>query len=85
VEKVATVNHEGEPGDDGLFKITSEDAITTLNELILDARKLLGTADKSRLIQTGCKSHSEVTGQDRLVRLGDALLIVWVLGEDLVK
>jgi formylmethanofuran dehydrogenase subunit E len=29
-----------------LFEMTSEDYIATLNQLILEARKLLGTADK---------------------------------------
>ncbi len=41
------LKHEGEPGEDGKpFEITSEDAIATLNQLILEARQLLGTADK---------------------------------------
>ena len=47
VEEVARLKHEGEPGEDGKpFEITSEDAIATLNQLILEARQLLGTADK---------------------------------------
>jgi hypothetical protein len=47
VEEVAELKHEGEPGDDGgPFDQTSEDAIATLNQLILEARQLLGTADK---------------------------------------
>ena len=41
------MKHEGEPGDDGdPFEPTSEDSIAILNQLILEARQLLGTADK---------------------------------------
>src|SRR5208337_334471 len=29
VEKIAAIKHEGEPGDDGPFEFTSEDAIAT--------------------------------------------------------
>lgn len=47
VEEVALLKHEGEPGDDGEpFDQPSEDSIATLNQLILEARQLLGTADK---------------------------------------
>jgi len=47
VEEVAEIKHEGEPGEDGeRHEPTSEDAITTLNQLILKARELLGTAEK---------------------------------------
>jgi hypothetical protein len=47
VEEIAGLKHENEPGDAGKpFEITSEDAIATLNQLILEARQLLGTADK---------------------------------------
>jgi hypothetical protein len=47
VEEVAPLKHEDEPSDDSKpFEITSEDAIATLNQLILEARQLLGTADK---------------------------------------
>ncbi len=47
VEEIALLKHEGEPGDDGPpFEITSEDAIATLNQLILEARQLLGTAGR---------------------------------------
>jgi hypothetical protein len=47
VEEVAELKHEGEPGYDGEpFDQTSEDAIATPNQLILEARQLLGTADK---------------------------------------
>ncbi len=47
VEEVALLKHEREPGDDGdPFEPTSEVAIATLNQLILEARQLLGTADK---------------------------------------
>jgi len=47
VEEVAGLKHEAEPGDDGdPFEPTSEDSIATLNQLVLQARRLLGTADK---------------------------------------
>ena len=47
VEEVAHLKHEREPGDDGEpSEITSEDAIATLNQIILEARQLLGTADR---------------------------------------
>ena len=47
VEEVAGLKHEREPGDDGdPFEPNSEDSIATLNQLILEARQLLGTADK---------------------------------------
>ena len=47
VQEVAELKHEGEPGDDEEpFEPTSEDSIATLNQLILEARQLLGTADK---------------------------------------
>jgi hypothetical protein len=47
VEEVAHLEHEGEPGDDGSpFDPTSEDSIATLNQLVLEARQLLGTADE---------------------------------------
>jgi hypothetical protein len=47
VEEVAGLKHEREPDDDeGPFEPTSEDSIATLNQLILEARQLLGTADK---------------------------------------
>jgi hypothetical protein len=43
--QVAELKHENEPGDDGKpFEITSKDAIATLNQLIQEARQLLGTA-----------------------------------------
>ena len=45
VEAVSRLRHEGEPDDDP-FEATWEDTICTLNEVILDARKLLGTAEK---------------------------------------
>ncbi len=45
VERVAGLKREGEPGDDGPFERTSEDSIATLNQLILEARQLLGTAE----------------------------------------
>ena len=47
VEEVALLKHEREPDDDGdPFEPTSEDTIATLNQLILEARQLLGTADR---------------------------------------
>jgi hypothetical protein len=46
VGKIAGLKHEGEPGDDGPFERTSEDSVATLNHLILEARQLLGTAEK---------------------------------------
>ena len=47
VEEVSALKHEKEPDDDGtLSDRPSEDFITTLNQLIMDARQLLGTADK---------------------------------------
>ena len=46
VKKIADLTHEGEPGEDGKpFEPASEDAIATLNQLILEARQLLGTAE----------------------------------------
>jgi hypothetical protein len=45
VEEIALLKHENEPGDDGEpFDPTSEDSIATLNQLILEARQLLGKA-----------------------------------------
>jgi hypothetical protein len=47
VEEVAGLKHEKEPDDDGKpSERHSEDYIAILNELIMDARQLLGTADK---------------------------------------
>ena len=47
VQEIAELNHEKEPGEDGTVSDRpSEDYIATLNQLILDARQLLGTADK---------------------------------------
>ena len=47
VEEVALLKHEREPGDDGEpFERTSEDSIATLNQFVLEARQLLGSADK---------------------------------------
>ena len=47
VEEVATLKHEREPDDDAnLSDRPSEDFIATLNQVIMDARQLLGTADK---------------------------------------
>lgn len=50
VERVGRMTHEGEPWDQEnsegkrRFEMSSEDAIATVNELILEARVLLGTA-----------------------------------------
>jgi hypothetical protein len=47
VQEVAELKHEKEPDDDGtVSEHPSEDYIATLNQLILDAGKLLGTTDK---------------------------------------
>ena len=47
MEEVATLKHEREPDDDAnLSDRPSEDFIATLNQVIMDARQLLGTADK---------------------------------------
>ncbi|SRR5258707_1983777 len=47
VEEVAELTHEREIGQDGKpYDRPSEDFIATLNQLIMDARELLGTADK---------------------------------------
>ncbi len=47
VEEVSLLKHEREPGEDGEhFDRPSEDFIATLNQLIMEARELLGTADK---------------------------------------
>ena len=47
VEEVALLKHEKEPDDDGILSDRpSEDFIAILNQLILEARQLLGTADK---------------------------------------
>jgi hypothetical protein len=50
VEEIAGFKHEGEPDDNGQPSETSlEDAIDTLNQLIFDARKLLGLAEECRV------------------------------------
>jgi len=47
VEKVSRLQHSTEPPEpDDPFEHTSEDYIVTLNQVIMDARQLLGTADK---------------------------------------
>ena len=46
VQKIAGLKHEGEPGDERSFERTSEDFIATLNQIILEARELVGTAEK---------------------------------------
>ena len=45
VEQVSRLRHEGEPNDHP-FEPAWEDTIATLNEVIMDARKLLGAAEK---------------------------------------
>ena len=45
-QQVSLLMHEGEPDEAGEpFDRTSEDAIATLNQLILEARLLMGTAE----------------------------------------
>ena len=67
VEAVAGLKHEKEPGEDGKpAEITSEDAIATLNQTILEARQLLGTADQCGICGKtvpyviGCPSGAEI-------------------------
>jgi hypothetical protein len=66
VEKIAGLEHEGQPDDDELPERTPEDCIAPLNELILEARELVGTAEKcDKCGQTvpyviGCPSGAEV-------------------------
>ena len=67
VEEVALFKHEGEPGDDGEpFDQASEDSIATLNQLVLGARQLLGTADKCQKCRVivpyviGCPDGTEL-------------------------
>src|ERR1041385_8854680 len=46
VREIAELPHEGEPDEQGKpYEPTSEDAIATLNQLIMRARALLGTAE----------------------------------------
>jgi hypothetical protein len=46
VQEVSRMMHEGEPDEAGEpFERTSEDAIATLNQLILETRQLMGTAE----------------------------------------
>jgi hypothetical protein len=44
VERVAALKHEGEPDEVHPCEHASEDYIASLNQLILEARQLLGTA-----------------------------------------
>ena len=45
-QEVSLLMHEGEPDEAGApFDRTSEDAMATLNQLILEARQLMGTAE----------------------------------------
>jgi len=67
VEEIAGLKHEREPDDDGKpFEITSEDAIATFNQFILEARQLLGTAGKCPKCEAvvpyviGCPDGTEV-------------------------
>jgi len=47
VQEVSLLVHESEPDEAGEpFERTSEDAIAALNQLILEARRLMGTAEK---------------------------------------
>ena len=45
VERIAGLKHEHEPDDGEPFERASEDFIATLNQLILEARQLLGPAE----------------------------------------
>ena len=67
VEEIAGLKHENEPSDDGKpFEITSEDAIATFNQFILEARQLLGTAAKCQKCEAvvpyviGCPDGTEL-------------------------
>jgi hypothetical protein len=67
VKKIADLMHESEPGEDGKpFDQTSEDAIAMLNQLILEARQLLGTAetcgecDETVAYVIGCPDGAEI-------------------------
>ena len=46
LERIAGLKHEGELDDDGPSERTSENSTATLNQLILEARELVGTAQK---------------------------------------
>jgi hypothetical protein len=67
VEEVALLKHEKEPDDDGILSDRpSEDFIAILNQLILEARQLLGTADKRQKCEAvvpyviGCPGGAEL-------------------------
>ena len=67
VEEIAELNHEKEPGENGMVSDRpSEDDIAILNQLILEARQLLGTADKCSKCGevvpyiTGCPDGTEL-------------------------
>jgi hypothetical protein len=67
VEGISRLRHEKEPDDDGApFKPSAEDSIVTLNQLIMKARQLLGTADRCGVCgQTvpyiiGCPGGAEI-------------------------
>jgi hypothetical protein len=77
VNEIAGLKHKKEPGDDGkLSERTSEDYIATLNQLIVEARRLQGTADECSKCDEvvpyviGCPDGTELcrerfdTGQD---------------------
>jgi hypothetical protein len=54
-QEVSLLMHEGEPDEAGEpFDRTCEDAISTLNQLILEARQLMGTTE------TCCKCGATV-------------------------
>jgi hypothetical protein len=56
------ITHEREPGEDeDPFEPTSEDAIATPNQFILEARQLLGTADKCEKCETRSGALDEIT------------------------
>lgn len=66
VQEIAALKHEGEPDDDGPFEPASGDSIARLNQIILEARQVLGTADKCSKCQAvvpyviGCPDGAEV-------------------------
>jgi hypothetical protein len=67
IEGISQLKHEKEPGDDEApFRSPAEDSIATLNRLIMNARQLLGTADKCDVCGTsvpyviGCPGGAEI-------------------------
>src|SRR4051794_25994836 len=65
--EVSRMTHEDQPDDDGnKFEMTSEDAIATVNSLIMEARQLTGTDSKCVLCEEsvpyiiGCPDGREI-------------------------